>query len=247
MAAAAAASEARAAVVREAALQAVEPSLRATTPAAVKQQGLARAAAMRKAAEARAAAMQHAAAINGPAAAAAAARAAVVEKAARSAGAVASRPAEESGALAAAAAAATRAAAARVHTLQPCQVELSIEGTEAGLAAEVSLELSEGTASEPGRGCEPTAAGATVHCGKKPAEPLTATLRVRGAVVEVLVLEVQGGSGPLPYGEAAPTNHLSISDGIKRQRVVAVDAASSPPLALEASIGRGWRAALKVQ
>jgi hypothetical protein len=86
----------------------------------------------------------------------------------------------------------------------------------------------------------------TIHCNAKPGEPLSGEIHIRGCHVGVGVLEVQGGGRHLAHGEAPSTNHLSIGDGLKRQRVVAVDATSIPPLAVEVSIGSGWRAQVRV-
>lgn len=224
-----------------------EPRLRLTSPSAVRKNAAARAAAMKTAAAGRAAAAKEAAASASPAAMAAAARAAAVERARRRAtsATAASRAAgsDQDSATTAAAAAASRAAASRVQCLQPCQIELHIEAMEPSLAA--GLRVLIGGAISNRDGDQSTTAG-TIHCSTKPGEPLSGEIHIRGCQVKVHVQEVQGGGRHLAHGAAHPTNHLSIGDGLKRQRVVAVDATNSPPLAVEVMIGPGWCAQVRV-
>jgi hypothetical protein len=120
---------------------------------------------------------------------------------------------------------------------------LHVEVMEPYLATEVQVLIG-GVISN--RDHDLSATAGTIHCGVNAGEPLIGELHIRGCVVGVHMQEVQGGGRHLAQGEAHLTNNVSIGDGLKRQRVVAVDASSAPPLAVEVSIGPGWRAQVHV-
>jgi hypothetical protein len=133
-----------------------------------------------------------------------------------------------------------------------CQVEVSMEsvGLPTSIPIAVEMNPAESSASSetalPGW-LEPASAVMALYSRRDGA--FVGRLRVGGCAFSFHIDELRVGTPRLlGTGNAkAPRNHIRTAGEEMRQKTLLLDDASTPPIAAEVSLGRGWRAVLHVR